>query len=76
VLIPRPTNCPNRFISSEVKLLNRKRPLAYTLKEGCGGGDMMIMMMMVMMRHVLCHVKFFNIEPLFVETDYVTVEFL
>jgi hypothetical protein len=35
-LIPRPmnpTNCPNKFISSEVKLLNRNRPLAYTLKE-------------------------------------------
>jgi len=35
-LIPRPrspTNCPNRFISSEVRLLNRNRPLVYTLKE-------------------------------------------
>jgi hypothetical protein len=35
-LIPRPrspTKCPNRFISSEVKLLNRNRPLAYTLKD-------------------------------------------
>jgi hypothetical protein len=35
-LIPRPrspTKCPNRFISSEVKLLNRNRPLAYILKE-------------------------------------------
>jgi hypothetical protein len=38
-LIPRPrspTNCPNRFISSEVKLLNRNRPLAYTLKDDDG----------------------------------------
>jgi hypothetical protein len=25
--------CPNRLISSEVKLLNRNRPLAYTLKD-------------------------------------------
>jgi len=35
-VIPRPrspNNCPNRFISLEVKLLNRKKPLAYTLKE-------------------------------------------
>jgi hypothetical protein len=35
-LIPRPrspTKCPNRFRSSEVKLLNWNRPLAYTLKE-------------------------------------------
>jgi hypothetical protein len=35
-LIPRPrspTKCLNRFISSEVKLLNRNRPLAYILKE-------------------------------------------
>jgi len=28
-----PTNCPNRFIGSEVKFLNRNRPLAYTMKE-------------------------------------------
>jgi hypothetical protein len=28
-----PTKCPNRFISSEVKLLNQNRPLAYTLKD-------------------------------------------
>jgi hypothetical protein len=35
-LIPRPrspTKCPNRFVSSEVKLLNRNKPLAYTLKD-------------------------------------------
>jgi hypothetical protein len=25
--------CPNRFISSEVKFLNRNSPFAYTLKE-------------------------------------------
>jgi hypothetical protein len=35
-LIPPPRSppkCPNRFVSSEVKLLDRNRPLAYTLKE-------------------------------------------
>jgi hypothetical protein len=28
----------NRFISSEVKVLNWNRPLAYTLKDDDGGG--------------------------------------
>jgi hypothetical protein len=51
VLIPRPripTKCSNSFISSEVNFLNRRKPLAYNLKEdydydGGGGGVLLLL---------------------------------